>query len=333
VRLSARLELAQQFRQVSDLDGFERTHGALDLPAEARVEAAGHDLVELLDRVFSREGMGSEARVVLDLVLDHIPALQPDRDLDRHLVGVWVRILMVWPDRNLLQQCLHVGPDDAIRLELRRHHVTIEEGHCEQVLQPVLSRAMRMLAGREHIDERVLTDLATEIENDPTIIEAFLDDDATELPPDAPLIGPEDGEELVQEDFGYTATWAGVLISPGGMVTMAMMFVAGRLVGKIQPKYSITPFEETAPAGTETTFHLHRNCDEVAHVLSGEITFEIGDRSAGRASVPSCRVACHTLGKTPATKQAVCCLCIRQPRPAAFSRNSWGDRRGRPMDP
>ena len=88
MRLSARLELAQQFHQVSDLDGFERTHGVLDLPGEARVEAAGHDLVELLDRVFSREGMGSEARVVLDLVLDHIPALQPDRDLDRHLVGV-----------------------------------------------------------------------------------------------------------------------------------------------------------------------------------------------------------------------------------------------------
>jgi hypothetical protein len=50
---------------------------------------------------------------------------------------------------------------------------------------------------------------------------------------------------------------------------------------------SMTPFEETAPAGTETTFHLHRNCDEVAHVLSGEITFEIGARSAGRAPVPS----------------------------------------------
>src|SRR5246500_2938608 len=45
--------------------------------------------------------------------------------------------------------------------------------------------------------------------------------------------------ELVQEDFGYTATWAGVMISPGGMPTMAMMFVAGRLLGKIQPKYLI----------------------------------------------------------------------------------------------
>jgi MFS transporter, DHA2 family, multidrug resistance protein len=45
--------------------------------------------------------------------------------------------------------------------------------------------------------------------------------------------------ELVQEDFGYTATWAGVMISPGGVVAMAMMFVAGRLVGRIQPKYLI----------------------------------------------------------------------------------------------
>jgi len=45
--------------------------------------------------------------------------------------------------------------------------------------------------------------------------------------------------KLVQEDFGYTATWAGVLNSPGGMLTMAMLFVAGSLVGKIQPKYLI----------------------------------------------------------------------------------------------
>ena len=45
--------------------------------------------------------------------------------------------------------------------------------------------------------------------------------------------------ELVQEDLGYTATWAGLLLSPGGIVTMVMMFVAGRLVGKIQPKYLV----------------------------------------------------------------------------------------------
>jgi DHA2 family multidrug resistance protein len=45
--------------------------------------------------------------------------------------------------------------------------------------------------------------------------------------------------QLVQEDFGYTATWAGVMISPGGLVTMGMMFVAGWLVGRIQPRYLI----------------------------------------------------------------------------------------------
>jgi MFS transporter, DHA2 family, multidrug resistance protein len=45
--------------------------------------------------------------------------------------------------------------------------------------------------------------------------------------------------QLVQEDFGYTATWAGLVLSPGGLVTMAMMFVAGRLSAKVQPKYLI----------------------------------------------------------------------------------------------
>jgi MFS transporter, DHA2 family, multidrug resistance protein len=44
---------------------------------------------------------------------------------------------------------------------------------------------------------------------------------------------------LVQQDFGYTATWAGLVLSPGGVVTMVMMFVAGRLSGKVQPKYLI----------------------------------------------------------------------------------------------
>lgn len=40
---------------------------------------------------------------------------------------------------------------------------------------------------------------------------------------------------------------------------------------------SVMLFVETAPPGTETTFHLHRASDEVAYVLSGEITFKIGD--------------------------------------------------------
>ncbi len=45
--------------------------------------------------------------------------------------------------------------------------------------------------------------------------------------------------ELVQEDYGYTATWAGLALSPGGLVAMAMMFVTGQLSRRVQPKYLI----------------------------------------------------------------------------------------------
>ena len=45
--------------------------------------------------------------------------------------------------------------------------------------------------------------------------------------------------QLVQGDFGYTATWAGLVLSPGGLVTMAMMFVTGQLTSRVQPKYLI----------------------------------------------------------------------------------------------
>src|SRR6266853_3042459 len=40
---------------------------------------------------------------------------------------------------------------------------------------------------------------------------------------------------------------------------------------------SIMMFEESVPAGTKSTFHLHHDSDEVAYVLSGEVTFLIGD--------------------------------------------------------
>ena len=43
---------------------------------------------------------------------------------------------------------------------------------------------------------------------------------------------------------------------------------------------SIMVFEETVPAGTKSTFHLHHHSDEVAYVLSGEVTFKIGDEVA-----------------------------------------------------
>ena len=44
---------------------------------------------------------------------------------------------------------------------------------------------------------------------------------------------------LVQSNFGYTATWAGLVLSPGGLVTLVMMFVVGQLSNRIQPKYLI----------------------------------------------------------------------------------------------
>ncbi|SRR6266540_6797095 len=40
---------------------------------------------------------------------------------------------------------------------------------------------------------------------------------------------------------------------------------------------SVMMFEEVAPANTQTPMHTHRDSDEIAYVLSGEITFKIGD--------------------------------------------------------
>jgi DHA2 family multidrug resistance protein len=45
--------------------------------------------------------------------------------------------------------------------------------------------------------------------------------------------------QLVQQDFGYTATWSGLVLSPGGLVTMLSMVIVGRISGKIQPRYLI----------------------------------------------------------------------------------------------
>jgi len=71
----------------------------------------------------------------------------------------------------------------------------------------------------------------------------------------------------------------GIVVQPGqGPVSS---FTPGRsivlkLLGSATGD-SIMMFEETIPAGTKSTFHLHRESDEVAYVLSGEVTFKIGD--------------------------------------------------------
>ena len=67
----------------------------------------------------------------------------------------------------------------------------------------------------------------------------------------------------------------GLIIPPSGGSILSMApgrSAALKLLGG-DTGDSIMLFEETAPAGTDTTFHLHRDSDEVAYVLSGEISF------------------------------------------------------------
>jgi DHA2 family multidrug resistance protein len=45
--------------------------------------------------------------------------------------------------------------------------------------------------------------------------------------------------QIVQDYFGYTATLAGLALAPGGLVTVFMMLVIGRVSGYVQPKYLI----------------------------------------------------------------------------------------------
>jgi quercetin dioxygenase-like cupin family protein len=58
-------------------------------------------------------------------------------------------------------------------------------------------------------------------------------------------------------------------MSPGRSAALKLL---GRATGG-----SVMLFEETVPAGTTSTFHLHHESDEVAYVLSGEVTFKIGE--------------------------------------------------------
>jgi quercetin dioxygenase-like cupin family protein len=72
----------------------------------------------------------------------------------------------------------------------------------------------------------------------------------------------------------------GLVVPAGGGKHLDMMapgrFAALKLLGH-DTNESIMLFEETAPVGTKSLFHLHRDSDEVAWVLAGEITFKIGD--------------------------------------------------------
>lgn len=45
--------------------------------------------------------------------------------------------------------------------------------------------------------------------------------------------------QLLQSELNYTAYLAGLVLSPGGLVTMVMMPITGKLIGIVQPKYLI----------------------------------------------------------------------------------------------
>ncbi|HEY1933638.1 MAG TPA: cupin domain-containing protein [Acetobacteraceae bacterium] len=51
---------------------------------------------------------------------------------------------------------------------------------------------------------------------------------------------------------------------------------AMKLLGR-DTNESIMMFEETLPPGTTSLLHLHHDSDEIAWVLSGDLTFMIGD--------------------------------------------------------
>jgi len=72
----------------------------------------------------------------------------------------------------------------------------------------------------------------------------------------------------------------GIVVPAGGGKHLDMgapgRFAALKLLGH-EANESVMLFEETVPAGTKSLFHLHRDSDEVAWVLAGEITFKIGD--------------------------------------------------------
>jgi superfamily II DNA or RNA helicase len=64
-------------------------------------------------------------------------------------------------------------------------------------MQPVLSRAMRMLLGKEDFDETELDELAAQIKADPTLMEPFADDEDVDTHIDTPLVAKNNLSMLI----------------------------------------------------------------------------------------------------------------------------------------
>src|ERR1700733_7754739 len=72
------LSRAQRFHQICNLDGFERTHGVLDIPARFRCRVISCQLIELCLDLVPGKWPAGESWVGRDLVSARLPALQPN---------------------------------------------------------------------------------------------------------------------------------------------------------------------------------------------------------------------------------------------------------------
>jgi len=70
-------------------------------------------------------------------------------------------------------------------------------------------------------------------------------------------------------------TTQGLVVLPDNGPAPTERTLVPKLVGSATGG-SIMMFEETVPPGTKSTRHLHRDSDEVAYVVRGEVTFMIG---------------------------------------------------------
>jgi quercetin dioxygenase-like cupin family protein len=82
--------------------------------------------------------------------------------------------------------------------------------------------------------------------------------------------------DLEKKEEKFTMDTRGIVVPPGeGPASPGRSFSLKLRGGETGD--SIMMFEETVPAETKSSFHLHQDSDEVAYVLSGEVTFLIGD--------------------------------------------------------
>jgi len=107
-----------------------------------------------------------------------------------------------------------------------------------------------------------------------------------------------------------------------------------KLLGR-ETNESIMLFEETLPAGTKSLFHLHHDSDEVAWVLAGEVTFQIGDEvTVGGpgtcAFMP--RDVPHAWKNTSSETARARCFSTPRPLPAASLRIFRSDARATPTN-